>query len=130
MRRVQTTKAGAGALKKHKSFLKESQKRRKYFSNYLNKLNNSYINGKISYATFVETVYKKRDGKNILEWRDYYGKLEKKFTKSLINKKNFNVFLIFFISLFLIFSLFVLQSQFNITGFVTQDFFQDITQHF
>ena len=102
-----------------------AKERKGYFENYLNKLNRAYARGEVNHSFYIEAVYRRREGRNIFEWIDFYNRVIKD-CEDLLKKQKRDaakkiIPLIFFaiiIAIFVIFPIFQLKSIF--TGFAVQ----------
>ncbi|MCX6746691.1 MAG: hypothetical protein NTU63_00985 [Candidatus Pacearchaeota archaeon] len=130
------TRIAKAAIVELKEKVRKEERLRKGYSDYLKTLKENYSQGKISYATYVETLYKKRDGRNIPEWIDYLDKYDRDYKKEIgkqekaITKKKIVVTIF---SLALIGLLFFSLSNFsnlqvNFTGFAIKGQGQEVSQ--
>ena len=109
-----------------KKKIRDAEEKKKEFSDYLKNLKAKYHRGEISYSTFLETFYQKRNGLNLQEWvqhfDDYIKECKKEIAKErrVLTKTNFVVFLISAVLIsVLIFPLMHLQPK--ILGFTIED---------
>ncbi len=113
-------------IRELKEGAKAVEKSKKEYSNYLKRLEENYHQGKISYSRYIETLYQKREGRNIKEWISYLDKYDKDYKKEIQKEKRKSAAKktgVMFFSLALIGLLIFLFSQTlpsNPTGFVTQ----------
>ena len=98
MGRTRLAKASIAHLKEQ---IEEAKKRKEHLQDYLKKLHEAYANKEISYATYVETLHKKHDKRNIHEHIshcDYHvqecEKLIKHHKKHIIKHTSLNIFII------------------------------------
>src|SRR3989344_2080225 len=82
MRRSQRKRELAELKKK----LEISEKKKQELVNYFQKLKEAYSSKKISYAQYVESIYKRKGNRNLLEWIKYYDNYIKN-CRELINKQ-------------------------------------------
>ena len=80
MGRTQTAKALVVELSKR---IKLANQRRNKLVNYLDKLKEKYSQGKISYSTYIETIYRRRDGKTISECIEHHNEYIKDCEKRI-----------------------------------------------
>ncbi|MBI4116749.1 hypothetical protein HY449_03320 [Candidatus Pacearchaeota archaeon] len=116
-------KARIAELKKR---IAHAEQKKKEFSDYLRGLKQKYHRGEISYSSFLEHFYQKRNGLNLKEWLlhfdDYIKDCKKEIRKERIKLLgNYSVFA--FLSLVFISIFFLAFSNMNIgfTGFAIQE---------
>jgi len=115
--------------------IKFAESKKREITEYLLRLRKRYVEKNISYSQYTEAVYKKRGGRNLQEWIEYYDdyitrcEKEIKQQKKVIVKKQFSVL---FFSLFLIFLFFIIgiYIQPKFTGFLVQEPVQIQVQEF
>src|SRR3990167_4650148 len=120
------TRTAGSRIAQLKEKIVHAQEKKKEFSDYLKNLKQKYHRGEISYSTFLETFYQKRNGLNLQEWvqhfDDYIKECKKEIAKErrVLTKTNFVVFLISAVLIsVLIFPLMYLQPK--ILGFTIED---------
>jgi len=109
--------------------LNESKTREEKVKDYLKQLKEKYSENKISYSTYVETIHKKTDGRNLFEhvelYRDEVKKCKDELARRKKNKriKNFLIgfFLIAVIAFLLLTPAFEKITNLSFTGFVTKE---------
>ncbi|MGY4884634.1 MAG: right-handed parallel beta-helix repeat-containing protein [Nanobdellota archaeon] len=130
MGRTRLAKALVSSLQRNKE---ASQKRKEALVDYLKRLNQAHVNQKISGAEYVETLYKKNNGRNIKEWVDYYDNYSKNCEKA-IQRQNAQIIrnrvLIFFFGAVLLAAFFwmafsINYSDVNFTGLFVGEGFQE-----
>ena len=84
MGRTRIAKALISSLSQKKD---SSQKRKNELIDYLKRLNQAHADKKISGAQYIETLYKKNNGRNIKEWVEYYDNYSKNCEKAIQRQK-------------------------------------------
>lgn len=98
--------------------ISECEVRRRYLISYVKKLQESYLNKKISHDQYNYSIYKQIEGKSIPERiEEYEGyvwfyKNEIRIRKKYLKKRIFSILIPLLIVVFLIFSLLVLRPMF------------------
>ena len=87
---MRRTRLAGSTIKDIKERIKNTEKKRETYSNYLKKLQSGYSNGKISYSKYVETIYQKRHGRNIQEWIDCLDKYDRDYRRELKREERKN----------------------------------------
>jgi len=128
MGRTRLAKATVVELTKRIQLAKE---RKRILEKYFYDLRKQYSEGRISYAQYVEIIYKHTDGRTILEWIRYYDEYIQDCENRLRKEKRVviarqSVFVLFIVGLVsvLLFTTFNLQPTF--IGFIIQE--QEFTQ--
>src|SRR3989344_2508749 len=120
------TRIARGRVAELKKKISHAEEKKKEFSDYLKNLKQKYRNGEISYSTFLETFYKKRNGLNIQEWISHFDDYIKECKKEISKERRvlFKTNLAFiFASLVLISVLIIFLTNFQpkILGFTIED---------
>ena len=129
MKRTRIARTTIEELRKR---IQTAEKRKKEYIKYLQNLKDKYSQGEISYAFYIETIYKKTDGRNISEWIEYFEHYIKNCEKIIKKQKRTivkNQLPVLFLSLFFIFI--VISSGFyplKFTGFAVKEQKQEFTQ--
>src|SRR3989344_2539247 len=120
------TRIARGRVAELKKKISHAEEKKKEFSDYLKNLKQKYRNGEISYSTFLETFYQKRNGLNIQEWVSHFDDYIKECRKEISKERRvlFKTNLAFiFASLVLISILIIFLTNFQpkILGFTIED---------